>query len=380
MTDRFKPGPIPGMAEATRLTQAGQLTEATAHIQRMLTGAASSPADDAIEGDFHRLDEPAVGSTPRQVRPRTPLAETLRSIAAGGMPSQTLRTGSGPAVPQGASFTTHTHAGPQGSRDYMLFLPSCAATATTPLPLVVMLHGCTQSPADFATGTGMNALADAQGVIVAYPAQTQGANMSKCWNWFRPGDQGRDGGEPAVLAGITRDIVRHHNADPAQTYVAGLSAGAAAAVILAQAYPDLFAAVGVHSGLPAGAARDVPSAMAAMRTGVAGTRLTHAIPTIVFHGTGDHTVDIKNGQAVAKQAQQGFAGKTQMTKRQTNGGRRSDIAAQTLSDGRTSCELWLIDGAPHAWAGGDPAGSYTDPTGPDASAEMLRFFAQHRLE
>ena len=365
----FRPlaGQSDAMAEITRLTRAGDLTQATARIQQMLGGKPAPVEPDLIEGDYTRID-PAL---------RTTLGQTLTRIAAGGKrPDVMQHTGPTHPMPAAAQFSPHSHAGLHGSRDYWLFIP--AGASTTPRPLVIMLHGCTQTPQDFAAGTGMNAHAETQGVIVAYPAQPAGANMNKCWNWFRPTDQGRDAGEPAILAGITRDVQRLHNADPARTYVAGLSAGGAAAVVLGQAYPDLFAAIGVQSGLPAGAARDVPQALQIMRTGAAGGKLAHAVPTIVFHGTGDQTVALKNGQAIMAQAQRGFGGTVQVEP--GHSGRRYTRTTQTLSDGRTSAELWQVEGAPHAWSGGNSTGSYTDPTGPDASAQMLRFFAQHRLD
>ena len=366
------------MQEATRLTRAGKLMEATAEIQRQLGGAsAPQPAPDAdvIEGDYVVLDA-AAGVAP-SATPKTrrkPLRETLGMIARGGMPMQPR----GPAAPQSDDHGSwHQHSSPHGSRDYMLFLPD--PMPQTPCPVLVMLHGCTQSPQDFAIGTGMNALAQAEGVIVVYPAQPAGANMNKCWNWFRPADQARDAGEPAILAAITREVLARYHADPARVYVAGLSAGGAAAMIVAQAYPDVFAAVGVHSGLAVGAARDVGSAFAAMRSGAPGDAARHQIPTIVFHGTADSTVDIANAHAVTKQAQAGMKGKRKTTKAKAAAGRaytRADLADPA---GRHLSEVWLIDGAGHAWAGGDASGSYTDPAGPDASAEMLRFFLQHRL-
>ena len=381
MTRRPFSGSTDAMAEITRLTRAGNLGQATARIQHMLGAKTVAVDPDVIEGEFTAVDQFETEMKPPKSRftpaERSPLGQTLTRIAAGGMRPGPKRQSAQPApLPDGATFRLHTYSGPQGSRDYWLFTPGTATQ--TPCPLVIMLHGCTQSPQDFATGTGMNTLAAAQGVIVAYPAQPAAANMNKCWNWFRPTDQHRDAGEPAILAGIARDVQRQHNADPAQTYAAGLSAGAAAAVVLAQAYPDIFAAIGVHSGLPAGAARDVPQALQIMRTGAAGGRLVHPVPTIVFHGTADQTVALKNGQAIMAQAQAGFGGTIQTEQGGSANGRTYSRTTQTLADGRTIAELWQIDGAAHAWSGGHAAGSYTDPAGPDASAQMLRFFAQHR--
>ncbi len=337
-----------GMAQATALTRSGKLTDATAHIQRLLGGS---------------LPDIAVPKS------RKTLAESLRQIARGGMPDVHRP----PAPESDARFTAHTYSGPEGARDYMLYIPS--VPTSEPMPVIVMLHGCTQSPQDFAAGTGMNALAETGGFIVVYPAQASGANANKCWNWFRPGDQGRGTGEPALIAAITNRVVATQSADTSRVYVAGLSAGGAAAVVVAQAYPDLFAAVGVHSGLAAGSANNVGSAFAAMRSGAAGWPVKHRLPTIVFHGTADTTVAMSNAQAVAKQ---GLTGQHVVTKGKSAKGRSYTRATLTTGE-RTMGEVWLIDGAGHAWAGGSTAGSYTDPKGPDASAEMVRFFAQHKL-
>jgi poly(hydroxyalkanoate) depolymerase family esterase len=243
-----------------------------------------------------------------------------------------------------------------------------------------MLHGCTQSPDDFAAGTRMNALAEEHGFLVAYPAQPASANAQKCWNWFSPNDQRRDAGEPSLIAGITRQILRDHPVDASRVYIAGLSAGAAAAAIMGDAYPDLYTAIGVHSGLPAGAARDLPSAFAAMRDGAPGTgRRGGFMPTIVFHGDRDETVHPRNGDGVAAQSTGSANGLTSTAERgQVPNGHAYSRTVYADASGRTLCEQWTIHGAGHAWAGGSPSGSYTDPRGPDASREMVRFFLEHR--
>jgi poly(hydroxyalkanoate) depolymerase family esterase len=251
------------------------------------------------------------------------------------------------------------------------------------MPLIVMLHGCTQAPDDFAAGTGMNRLAQVHGCLVAYPGQTRSANAQKCWNWFKPTDQLRDQGEPAVIAGITREIMAAHPVDARRVYVAGLSAGGAAAAIMAAAYPDLYAAVGVHSGLPCGAARDMPSAFAAMRDGgpmapAAPSGANRTVPTIVFHADKDGTVHPRNADQIIAQSASGTRLRPVVTRGQVPGGRAYTRSVYADTDGHPVLEQWLVHGGGHAWSGGNPAGSCTDPLGPDASGEMLRFFLEHR--
>ena len=289
-------------------------------------------------------------------------------------------------LPEGARFLTGSFAAEAGNRAYRLYIPA-GRRGGAPAPLVVMLHGCTQSPEDFAAGTRMNTLAEEHGLFVLYPAQPSSANAQKCWNWFSPGDQRRGGGEPSIIAGMTRRVVREHGIDPRRIYVAGLSAGGAAAAILGQAYPELYAGVGVHSGLACGAARDLPSAFAAMRGGAPDVPLppgaaggaVPVVPTIVFHADRDATVHPRNGDQVIAQSGAAIAGglRTEVERGRVPGGHGYSRTLHRDGEGRVVLEQWLVHGGGHAWSGGSPDGSYTDPRGPDASRAMLRFFLEH---
>jgi poly(hydroxyalkanoate) depolymerase family esterase len=277
-------------------------------------------------------------------------------------------------------FLTLSHVNGKGSRGYKLFIPS--AYADKPLPLVVMLHGCKQNPDDFARGTRMNALAQQHGFMVAYPAQTARNNGANCWNWFERHEQHREGVEPSLIAGIVNDIGSAYAVDESRVFVAGLSAGAAMAVILGATYPDVFSAVAAHSGLPVGAAHDVASAFAAMQgrnapTAAAGNRF--AVPTLVIHGDADHTVASSNGATIVDQAIKQFsASNTPLQKNQRSNelrnGKRYSATEYTDIYGNNRVEEWVVHGGAHNWFGGSAEGSYTDPLGPDASAEIVRFF------
>lgn len=281
-----------------------------------------------------------------------------------------------------SQFLWGEYAGRAGSRRYKLYIPSCFAGQ--PMPLLVMLHGCLQDPDDFAAGTQMNAVAEERGCLVLYPAQAAEANPQRCWNWFSALDQPRGEGEPAIIAGMVRDVMAHYPILQSQVFVAGLSAGGAMAVIVGTLYPDLFAAVGVHSGLPFAAARDLPSALLAMRLGAASARQaqTAGQPVIVFHGDQDRTVHPANGEHVLAQGLRshplGEAASPARLAGQVPDGHAFTLTAHWLADGSPLGEHWVIHGAGHAWSGGSAAGSYTDPRGPDASREMMRFFSAAR--
>jgi len=282
-----------------------------------------------------------------------------------------------PAEPvPGARFDTRHFICDAGGRDYRIYVPASARNGAT--GLIMMLHGCTQNPTDFAAGTGMNTLAEQHRLIVVYPQQSRGDNAQSCWNWFSPGDQRRGRGEPAILAGLAVETARSHDIPPSRTFVAGLSAGAAMAVILGQTYGDVFAAVGAHSGLPFGIARDVPSAFAAM-AGNAGSAASRGdrrpTPTIIFQGSADHTVHSSNADRIAADIIAAGPEQTFLDRisGQTNG--RGFVRETTATgDEAVLLEYWKVEDLGHAWSGGSPGGSYSDPQGPSASAEMVRFF------
>ena len=371
------------MGEVTRLTRAGKLTEALALLNPKTRAARAT-----VSADSARPEEggKGLGSRFRQAFATSELAGRMRTFGGQVGTVEALsglagRLGPEPAtvaMPAGARFEERTFATGPDSRSYKVYVPSRHDGQA--LPLMLMLHGCTQDPDDFAAGTGMNDLAEEHGFLVAYPRQPSSANAQKCWNWFNATDQRRGGGEPALLVGIAKQVVAEFSADPARVYVAGLSAGGAAAAVLGATYPDVFAAVGVHSGLACGAARDIPSAFAAMK-GSGPVRVDvngDALPTIVFHGDADRTVHPSNGQQVITQATPTAALGTAVTRGTSAGGLGYTRTVQTDGAGRDVLEHWVVAGGGHAWFGGSPSGTYTDPRGPDASREMVRFFLASR--
>ncbi|MET0530877.1 MAG: PHB depolymerase family esterase [Microvirga sp.] len=403
--------PLTNLIKATRLTREGRFEEAIAVLRRAPLTSSRDGDGDAPPRRAARMPSlldmvpplPGTGGAwtaakrmagqsgrrpagtnrqelPEALREFTERMGRLGSIGGiDGLAGPALTPPPAP-LPDGARFEDRIFANEAGSRPYKLYVPS--GYTGQPLPLVVMLHGCTQSADDFAAGTRMNELAEEQTFLVAYPAQTKSANSSKCWNWFDAGHQQRDRGEPSLIAGITRQITRDFPVEAGRVYIAGMSAGGAAAAVMGSQYPDLYAAVGVHSGLACGAARDVPSAFAAMRQGgpdgAIGSRpragFGGAVPTIVFHGDRDTTVDPVYGDQVIAQAKATGDLRATVSHGATPAGVSYTRTVQTDESGRPILEQWVIHDVGHAWSGGSPAGSYTEPRGPDATREMMRFF------
>ncbi|MDP9353046.1 MAG: PHB depolymerase family esterase [Chloroflexota bacterium] len=437
------------MAEAMRLMQEGELAEATAVIQRALGGSslgtafapvvspeAPSGARGPIDVESSVVDEashpraasrqaaghgpaaaprPAAspllfGSVPLTLPDGLSLTmpNSMPLTMPGGLPGLPGLPGSIPSpkegetdpavVPTRGRFVERSYANQAGTRSYKLYIPS--GYVGQEVPLVVMLHGCTQSPNDIAAGTHMNTLAEEHIFLVAYPAQAQGANMNKCWNWFKASDQLRGRGEPSLVAGITRQIIDEYNVADGRVCVAGMSAGGAMAAIMADVYPDLYAAVGVHSGLAPGAAHDMPSAFAAMHQGgpasprrdvpiaTATGESARIVPAIVFHGDCDKTVHPRNADQLvehyctaktpgSRDEAGGSTPRGTVRQGQVPGGHAYTRATYRDAGGGAIVERWTVHGLGHAWSGGSSSGSYTDPRGPDASAEMVRFFNEH---
>jgi len=389
------------MRDATRLTRGGRLAEATAAIQRALGGTGTAtPASGSRSPSGGLQVKPSMDpSGARSVVLEGCVVELADRVEPGPASAPDFGDTPGTGRSSQGEFITGAHTHASLTRHYKLFVPPGAAGQS--LPLVVMLHGCTQDPDDFAAGTGMNALAREQGFYVLYPAQAKDANPSRCWNWFKHNHQTRERGETAVIATMTHAVIEARDIDRGRVYIAGMSAGGAMASLVAAAYPETFAAVGVHSGLPPGAARSLPEGLAVMRAGAGGTALPAGIPArlpsrvsppapvdlpvpaIVFHGDHDQTVHPRNAEqvvaAVLKSrvlSPSSTASRPVIEQGVSTQGRRYTRSIHRSATGQPIAEHWLVHGAGHAWSGGQTAGSYTDPQGPDASREMLRFFLE----
>lgn len=370
------------MSQATRLTRSGNLAAATAAIQAALMGVQPTAASAAPRYD----EADVIDVEAREVPARSPSASSpaaaqspARDDGAAPTSKPTHRAPGESSATQGDFFTAGSFRNSAGQRAYKLYVPPGVNGQAR--PLVVMLHGCTQDADDFAAGTAMNEAAREQGFYVLYPVQPRETNPQKCWNWFKHNHQQAGKGEPSILADMTRHVIAEYGIDTRRVYVAGLSAGGAMAAILADTYPQLYAAAGVHSGLAAGAAKDLPSALSAMKgIGVRpGAVSSTPVPTIVFHGDRDATVHPANAGAVVAASAGADARVQSQRVSGPNQGRDSTKRVYMNAQGQVLAEYWEVHGAGHAWAGGSPKGSYTDQSGPDATEEMLRFFFEHPL-
>jgi len=377
------------MRVATELTRAQKLMEATRVIQSALLlgrGQTQSTNQQAVEV---RAIEPLTIDIVPNVAPTVtlPVGDIAATLSRASLPNFGLdglarvKPRKPLEIPDGAQYLSRSYACAAGKRSYKLYVPSRQHAGRR--PLVVMLHGGTQNPDDFAAGTRMNALAEEHGFLVAYPSQCKGANPSLCWNWFKPEHQVRGAGEPSIIAGITNELVSEYNIDPQRVFVAGLSAGGAMAAVMGATYPEIYAAVGVHSGLPYQSAIDVTSAFSAMRGAArvqqhqgkrpSSSDRTLRVRTIVFHGDADHIVHPSNaGNIVEAQAKTGDC--VERAKALSSASRTHTRAVTRDKTGTVVGEHWLIHGSGHAWSGGSVDGTFTDPLGPDASREILRFF------
>lgn len=367
--------PMDEMLRATALTRSGNLGEATLVIQRALGRVAPLPAPSA----------PA--PAPAEPAQRLPAAPMARRVEAEDVTFRDVGTVNSTSA---GTFNKHYFVSGGERYVYRLYIPAGVPTGQR-LPVMVMLHGCKQDSEDFARGTGMNHLADEHRFLVLYPEQRQKANAMRCWNWFEPAHQARGKGEPAMIAALAAHVVASHEGDGARVYLAGLSAGGAMAALAGQLYPDVFAAVGVHSGLAPGAAADMPGAFSAMRKGRPGQPRTASaagaggLPTIVFHGTADTTVHPGNADHVLQASLAGLrAAGLSLSEvhgaegSSPTGGRQVHRTAWVTPDGTPMVELWSVAAGPHAWSGGSATGSFTDPQGPSASRAMVTFFLRHR--
>jgi poly(hydroxyalkanoate) depolymerase family esterase len=382
-----------GMAEATRLTREGRLDEATAVIQNTLGGRFAPPdaPEEPVASARRAANEAPQPTAPspmhtlrRAPRPHRRFRDMARPPAA--TPGTTAGLSTYPTLTSGGRFVERSYTNGAGSRHYKLYIPS--GYVGQEVSLIVMLHGCTQSPDDLAAGTRMNALAEEHTFLVAYPAQAATANSSRCWNWFKGADQRRGRGEPSIIAGITCEVLGEYHVDPGRVYVAGMSAGGAMAAIMGTTYPDLYAAIGVHSGLAPGAAADLSSAFSAMQGGGPATpradvptgELSRTVPAILFHGDRDKTVHPRNADHLVSHYRATTiapAPRETTSRGQIPGGYAYTRVAYHDAGGHAVVERWTVHGLGHAWSGGSHPGSYTDPRGPDASAEMVRFFHEH---
>jgi poly(hydroxyalkanoate) depolymerase family esterase len=309
----------------------------------------------------------------------------------GGSATTPASAASPPSLP--GSLTTGSYANGSGTLAYELYVPS-TYKAGSAVPLVVALHGCTQSADTFRQLTGWDRLAEAKGFIVVFPQQDANNNYLKCWNFFQSGDMNRGAGEPALIAGITQSVQQHYNVDAHRTYVDGLSAGGAMSSVMAATYPDLYAAAGVGSGCEYAATptcagyKSADPVQAGKQAYAAMGSHARAMPVIVFEGDQDTTVPPINAQQVVQQWQttDGLALQSPISATPTSSSDRTAPAGQAYTvnyygdgHGAELIQSWLVHGMGHAWSGGNSSQQYADPSGPDETGAMYAFFTNHPM-
>ncbi|WP_156028077.1 extracellular catalytic domain type 1 short-chain-length polyhydroxyalkanoate depolymerase [Candidatus Solirubrobacter pratensis] len=303
--------------------------------------------------------------------------------------------------PGSAAGEAATFAGRQseaaGARSFLGYVPP-AYNRATPLPLVVALHGCTQTAAQFRKLTGFDKLAKAKRFVVVYPQQSKKANFFGCWNWFLDSNMRRSAGEPSIIAGITAWVRRHYAIDPRRIYVTGFSAGGAMASVMGATYPDLYAAIGVASGceyaagVPCAGYRGADPEQAGLLAQRAMGPFARPLPVVVFQGDRDTTVPPVNAEQLVRQwqvtadwADDGAANRSiPRVPRKTSFDRRSgrqtaSVAGYTDRRGQELVQRWLVRGMGHAWSGGCSCAAYADPGGPGAAGAMYGFFMRHPM-
>jgi poly(hydroxyalkanoate) depolymerase family esterase len=310
-------------------------------------------------------------------------------------------TGSGPGSPSApgltsgsTGFTSGNYTNGSGALGYELYVPS-TYRAGTPTPLVVALHGCTQSADAYRQASGWDAFGQAKGFIVLFPQQTSSRNYLTCWNWFQQADMQRGSGEPAIIAGMVTAIEHGYSIDSHRIYVAGFSAGGAMANVMAATYPDLFAAVGVgsgceYNGLPCTGYQGPDPTQTGAQAYHAMGAYARVMPAIVFQGDADSIVAPANAPEIVREWQvtdnyvmSGSAnGPIPTTAMKYSfgwvpSGRLYTVTSYPDSHGNELIEYWSIRGMDHAWSGGNASQQYTDPSGPNETATMYAFFANH---
>ena len=364
--------------DALALVRKSNVVDATAIIRKALSGDKMQNPD--ANTQVKRLS--LAGSAPTvasvQTPPRTvPLSSFRHKEVGNSAPTKTRHTRAGTG-----NFTSRIYHHTERDLSYMLYVPTrCSAHAQS---LLLMLHGCTQNPNDFAIGTQMNSVADEFNLIVAYPLQPKTANTSGCWNWFDARHQKHGSGEPAMLAALAENLRCEFAISENRVFAAGLSAGGAMVEVLASTYQRQFTAVGVHSGLPYGAATSLRNALGAMKGSSKiephlNSEVAGRSRRIVFHGSSDATVHPSNAERIVNQSRRHSRNLTKVEYTNKINGREVTRTIWEDENGAAMVEQWVVRGGGHAWFGGNRQGSYTDPKGPDASREMVRFFLQGRI-